>query len=256
MLASDRELPVSGGPGKAGLCPGRLHRHRAHLRSPQPHHQPALRSGLAAIRGRTAWVGSGSRRESTSTSAPARSTSRPPWRGGRDSGGGSSAPTSCRRCSSSGANKAAGLAPVTADALELPFPDAAFDGAMVGWGVRNLVDLDAGLAEAARVLRPGGRLVILEMTLPPQPGAPPAVRVLLPARDAVDRPADLETYDRLYLVTSIHDRVPRARPSWRGGSRRRDSTGCPIACSWAASVRCTWGPDVGRETSPTGDGGG
>jgi demethylmenaquinone methyltransferase / 2-methoxy-6-polyprenyl-1,4-benzoquinol methylase len=40
---------------------------------------------------------------------------------------------------------------------------------MVGWGMRNLVDLDAGLAEAARVLRPGARLVILEMTLPPQP---------------------------------------------------------------------------------------
>lgn len=68
-----------------------------------------------------------------------------------------------------GRDKAARVAPVTADALELPFADASFDGAMVGWGVRNLVDLDAGLAEAARVLRPGGRLVILEMTLPPQP---------------------------------------------------------------------------------------
>ena len=74
-----------------------------------------------------------------------------------------------RRCSGSGGTRRPRLAPVTADALELPFPDASFDGAMVGWGVRNLVDLDAGLAEAARVLRPGGRLVILEMTLPPQP---------------------------------------------------------------------------------------
>jgi demethylmenaquinone methyltransferase / 2-methoxy-6-polyprenyl-1,4-benzoquinol methylase len=68
-----------------------------------------------------------------------------------------------------GRAKAARLAPVAADALELPFPDAAFDGVMVGWGMRNLVDLDAGLAEAARVLRPGGRLVILDMALPPQP---------------------------------------------------------------------------------------
>ena len=58
--------------------------------------------------------------------------------------------------------------PVAADALELPFPDRAFDGAMVGWGVRNLVDLDRGLAEAARVLRPGSRLVILEMSVPRQ----------------------------------------------------------------------------------------
>jgi len=68
-----------------------------------------------------------------------------------------------------GRAKAARLAPVTADALELPFPDGSFDGAMVGWGVRNLVDLDAGLAEAARVLKPGSRLVILEMTMPPRP---------------------------------------------------------------------------------------
>src|SRR6476659_5570923 len=68
-----------------------------------------------------------------------------------------------------GRGKAAALAPVAADALELPFPDAAFDGAMVGWGVRNLVDLDAGLAEAARVLRPGARLLILEMALPRPP---------------------------------------------------------------------------------------
>ena len=68
-----------------------------------------------------------------------------------------------------GREKSARLDPVAADAVELPFPDLAFDGAMVGWGVRNLVDLDAGLAEAARVLKPGSRLVILEMALPEQP---------------------------------------------------------------------------------------
>jgi demethylmenaquinone methyltransferase/2-methoxy-6-polyprenyl-1,4-benzoquinol methylase len=66
-----------------------------------------------------------------------------------------------------GRGKAARVTPVGADALELPFGDAAFDGAMLGWGLRNLVDLDAGLAEAARVLRPGARLVILDMALPP-----------------------------------------------------------------------------------------
>ncbi len=66
-----------------------------------------------------------------------------------------------------GRHKSARVDPVTADALELPFPDAAFDGAVVGWGVRNLADLDAGLREAARVLRPGARLVVLEMSTPP-----------------------------------------------------------------------------------------
>ncbi|HEU4588067.1 MAG TPA: ubiquinone/menaquinone biosynthesis methyltransferase [Gemmatimonadales bacterium] len=65
-----------------------------------------------------------------------------------------------------GRGKTERAAPVNADALDLPFPDAAFDGAMVGWGVRNLADLDAGLREAARVLKPGARLVILEMAIP------------------------------------------------------------------------------------------
>jgi demethylmenaquinone methyltransferase / 2-methoxy-6-polyprenyl-1,4-benzoquinol methylase len=52
------------------------------------------------------------------------------------------------------------------DALALPHPDASFDGATVGFGVRNLADLAAGLREMARVLRPGARLVILEFTTP------------------------------------------------------------------------------------------
>lgn len=58
------------------------------------------------------------------------------------------------------------IEPACADALTLPFADAAFDGATVGFGVRNLADLDAGLREMARVLRPGARLVILEFTTP------------------------------------------------------------------------------------------
>jgi demethylmenaquinone methyltransferase / 2-methoxy-6-polyprenyl-1,4-benzoquinol methylase len=56
--------------------------------------------------------------------------------------------------------------PVCADGLRLPFRTASFDGATVGFGVRNLADLDAGLAELGRVLRPGARLVVLEFTVP------------------------------------------------------------------------------------------
>ena len=58
------------------------------------------------------------------------------------------------------------IEPACADALQLPFPDRRFDGATVGFGVRNLADLDAGLREMARVLKPGARLVILEFTTP------------------------------------------------------------------------------------------
>jgi demethylmenaquinone methyltransferase/2-methoxy-6-polyprenyl-1,4-benzoquinol methylase len=55
---------------------------------------------------------------------------------------------------------------VRGDALALPFADGAFDAATVGFGVRNLDDLEGGLAELRRVLRAGGRLAILEITRP------------------------------------------------------------------------------------------
>lgn len=53
-----------------------------------------------------------------------------------------------------------------ADALDLPFSDDAFDAATVAFGIRNVDDLDRGLAEMARVVRPGGKVVILEITTP------------------------------------------------------------------------------------------
>jgi demethylmenaquinone methyltransferase / 2-methoxy-6-polyprenyl-1,4-benzoquinol methylase len=55
---------------------------------------------------------------------------------------------------------------VRGDLLALPFDDASFDAATVGFGVRNVADLEQALAELRRVLRPGGRLAILEITHP------------------------------------------------------------------------------------------
>lgn len=66
-----------------------------------------------------------------------------------------------------GRHKATRMHPVTADALELPFPDGVFDGATVGFGVRNLAALEVGFHEAARVLKPGAKFVVLECSQPP-----------------------------------------------------------------------------------------
>ncbi|HEU4975080.1 MAG TPA: bifunctional demethylmenaquinone methyltransferase/2-methoxy-6-polyprenyl-1,4-benzoquinol methylase UbiE [Baekduia sp.] len=65
-----------------------------------------------------------------------------------------------------------GSAPIRfewANALELPYADGEFAAATVGFGARNFSDLDRGLAEMARVVRPGGHVVILEITTPQRP---------------------------------------------------------------------------------------
>src|SRR5436190_3120084 len=163
MLASDRELPVSGGPEKrayvrdifTAIAPtyDRLNRIIS-LRFDQRWRRQAV--------GRLNWerVPDGIYLDLCAGTLDFGATlaRRPGFRGrviGADF-----VPAMLRL----GRDKAA-LDPVAADALDLPFGDEAFDGAVLGWGLRNLVDLDASLAEAARVLRPGARRVMLDMAL-------------------------------------------------------------------------------------------
>jgi demethylmenaquinone methyltransferase/2-methoxy-6-polyprenyl-1,4-benzoquinol methylase len=66
-------------------------------------------------------------------------------------------------------DKAPGIEWVRGNALELPYADGEFDAVTVGFGARNFSDLGRGVAELARVARPGGRVVILEITTPQKP---------------------------------------------------------------------------------------
>ena len=56
---------------------------------------------------------------------------------------------------------------VQGDAEQLSFPDASFDYVMVGFGIRNLTNMEKGLGEMYRVLKPGGKLMCLEFSKPP-----------------------------------------------------------------------------------------
>ncbi len=90
------------------------------------------------------------------------------------------------------------------DATRLPFADASFDAATISFGLRNVVDPDAGLAELLRVVRPGGRLVVCEFSHPTfSPFRAVYDRYLLRVLPAVSRVASSnpEAYD--YLAESI-----------------------------------------------------
>jgi len=115
---------------------------------------------------------------------------------------------------------AAGVRFEWADALHLPYDDGRFDAVTVGFGVRNLSDLDAGLREMARVLRPGGRLAILEITQPTRPPLSTFYSLwfdrVVPILGALA--GDSEAYS--YLPESV-----RSFPSPRGLAAKMDAAG-------------------------------
>jgi demethylmenaquinone methyltransferase/2-methoxy-6-polyprenyl-1,4-benzoquinol methylase len=118
------------------------------------------------------------------------------------------------------ARGAAGVRFEWADALALPYDGGRFDAVTVGFGVRNLADLDRGLREMARVLKPGGRVVILEIV---QPHRPPLSLFyslwfdrIVPLLGAFS--GDPEAYS--YLPESV-----RSFPSPRGLAEKMDGAG-------------------------------
>lgn len=99
---------------------------------------------------------------------------------------------------------ARGVAWICGDAEALPFPCSAFDAASAAFGLRNFVDMDRALAEAARVLRPGGRLACLEFGPSAAPWLEPLYRAW--SDRAIPALGEAVTGDRAayeYLVESI-----------------------------------------------------
>lgn len=93
---------------------------------------------------------------------------------------------------------------VAADALDLPFDDNSFDAITIAFGVRNFEDLETGYAGMYRALRPGGRLVVLELTPPASPLVRPFynfyTRCIIPA---VGRVMSHDSNAYTYLPRSI-----------------------------------------------------
>lgn len=106
--------------------------------------------------------------------------------------------------------KAPGITFAEGNALALEFPDSSFDAATVGFGARNFGDLGRGLAEMARVVRPGGRVVVLEITNPQKPPLSTFFRIwfdrIVPVLGRVA--GDPEAYE--YLPSSVR-RFPGPR---------------------------------------------
>jgi demethylmenaquinone methyltransferase/2-methoxy-6-polyprenyl-1,4-benzoquinol methylase len=112
---------------------------------------------------------------------------------------------------------------VRGDALALPFGDGEFAAATIGFGMRNLADPLRGFAELARVVRPGGRVVCLELTDPPAWAAPFARLWTDRAVPLLGRLIARETDAYRYLPASVHRFPPAdelAAVMGRAGLRR------------------------------------
>jgi demethylmenaquinone methyltransferase/2-methoxy-6-polyprenyl-1,4-benzoquinol methylase len=141
----------------------------------------------------------------------------------------------------------------TANALALPFGDDEFDAATVGFGARNFSDLDRGLAELTRVVKPGGTVVVLEIT---SPGRPPLSTFfdvwfdrIVPVLGRVA--GDSAAYS--YLPSSVRrfpDPEGLAAAMWRAGLR---SIRYRVTAGGIIALHVGTVPTAGRDTPEMGD---
>jgi demethylmenaquinone methyltransferase / 2-methoxy-6-polyprenyl-1,4-benzoquinol methylase len=115
---------------------------------------------------------------------------------------------------------------VHGDVTALPFEDASFDAVTIGFGIRNVPDLEAGLAELARVLEPGGRLACLDLTRPEGLLAPfyrlwfdrliPLAGKALPGGEAYTYlPASVRRFESAQALAEAIARAGLAEIRWR-----------------------------------------
>jgi demethylmenaquinone methyltransferase / 2-methoxy-6-polyprenyl-1,4-benzoquinol methylase len=107
------------------------------------------------------------------------------------------------------------------DGMRLPFADGTFDAATISFGLRNIVDPDAGLRELRRVTRPGGRLVVCEFSHPTNAAFRTVyIEYLMKALPAVARAVSSSPDAYVYLAESI-----RAWPDQPGLAQRIEAAG-------------------------------
>ena len=129
---------------------------------------------------------------------------------------------------------------VAADALHLPFAEAAFDAVTISFGLRNVVDVPAALAEFARVTKPGGRLVVCEFSTPVLPGFRQLyLNYLMRALPWIARRVASNPEAYVYLAESIRGWPDQrklaadiAAAGWTS-VRWRNLTGGVVALHWA-----------------------
>ena len=114
---------------------------------------------------------------------------------------------------------------VAADALHLPLPDASVDAVVISFGLRNTVDVDAALAEFARVTRPGGTLVVCEFSRPDLRAVPPRLHRLPHGGPAPRRPRGELEPRRVRLPRRVDPRLARPARPRRPHRRRRLALG-------------------------------